>query len=52
MDHKTTNVDEILKERGASYGSYGAGVSCRAAILDALNTHVYFFSERPYPFHE
>ena len=38
MDHKTTNVDEILKERGASYGSYGAGVSCRAAILDALNT--------------
>ena len=38
MDHKTTNVDEILKERGATYGSYGAGVSCRAAILDALNT--------------
>ena len=21
MDHKTTNVDEILKERGATYGS-------------------------------
>ena len=37
MEHKTTNVDEILKERGASYGSYGAGVSCRATILEALN---------------
>ena len=37
MDHKTTNVDEILKERGATYGSYGAGVECRARILNALN---------------
>ena len=37
MEHTTTNVDEILKQRGSVYGSYGAGVSCRAMILEALN---------------
>ena len=37
MEHKTTNVDAILAERANSYGSYGAGVECRAKILDALN---------------
>ena len=37
MEHSTTNVDEILKQRGSVYGSYGAGVSCRAMILEALN---------------
>ena len=37
MEHITTNVDEILKQRGAVYGSYGNGVKCRAAILNALN---------------
>ncbi len=37
MEHKTTNVDEILEERATSYGGYGAGVECRAKILAALN---------------
>ena len=37
MEHKTTNVDEILTERATSYGGYGAGVECRAKILAALN---------------
>lgn len=37
MEHKTTNVDEILTKRATSYGSYGAGVECRARILNALN---------------
>lgn len=37
MEHITTNVDEILKQRGAVYGSYGNGVKCRATILEALN---------------
>lgn len=37
MEHKTTNVDEILTERATSYGGYGAGVGCRAKILNALN---------------
>ena len=37
MEHKTTNVDEILTERATSYGGYGAGVECRARILAALN---------------
>lgn len=37
MEHKTTNVDEILTERATSYGGYGAGVECRAKILNALN---------------
>lgn len=37
MEHTTTNIDEILKQRGAIYGSYGAGVRCRALILNALN---------------
>lgn len=37
MEHKTTNVDEILTERATSYGGYGAGVKCRAKILNALN---------------
>ena len=37
MEHKTTNVDEILTKRATSYGGYGAGVECRAKILAALN---------------
>ena len=37
MEHATTNVDEILKQRGSVYGSYGAGVVCRAKIIEALN---------------
>ena len=37
MEHTTTNIDEILKQRGAVYGSYGAGVKCRAKIIEALN---------------
>ena len=37
MEHKTTNVDEILTEKATSYGGYGAGVECRAKILAALN---------------
>ena len=37
MEHTTTNVDEILKQRGSVYGSYGAGVTCRATIIEALN---------------
>ena len=37
MEHKTTNVDAILAERAHSYGRYGAGVECRARILNALN---------------
>ena len=37
MEHTTNDIDEILSERGAVYGSYGAGVQCRAEILEALN---------------
>jgi len=33
----TTNVDKILEQRGAIYGSYEAGVKCRADIISALN---------------
>lgn len=32
-----TNVDEVLKQRGAIYGSYSDGVDCRADIMTALN---------------
>ncbi len=32
----TTNVDEVLKQRGAIYGSYSDGVTCRTSILTAL----------------
>lgn len=34
----TTDVDEILKQRGAIYGTYRDGVSCRAAILSELES--------------
>ena len=32
-----SSIDNVLKERGAVYGSYISGVECRAAILEALN---------------
>ncbi len=32
-----SSVDNILKDRGALYGSYGGGVDCRVAIIEALN---------------
>lgn len=37
MDHTTTNTDEVLKERGKTYGKYSDGVKCRAEILSSLN---------------
>lgn len=37
-DHTTSCVDTVLKQRASIYGSYSAGVDCRAAILSALNT--------------
>ena len=36
MEHNTTNVDEILNQRGTVYGSYEDGVKCRADIVNAL----------------
>lgn len=33
----TTNVEDVLKQRGAIYGSYSKGVACRANMLRALN---------------
>lgn len=37
-EHTTNCVDTVLKQRASIYGSYSAGVDCRAAILAALNT--------------
>lgn len=37
MEHQTTNVNSILRDRAKHYGKYSVGVECRAQILDALN---------------
>ena len=37
MQHSTTDADEILKQRGAVYGTYTDGVECRVSIMLALN---------------
>ncbi len=44
---KDNSVDDVLKERGAIYGSYISGVDCRAAILYALNEKHIEVNNRP-----
>lgn len=36
--HNSSDVDEVLENRGQIYGRYSDGVACRASILDALET--------------